>query len=66
MAATVDANIHLGQIVVDGTTVDETRGGRDSGGYNLNRRIEPTPGASGPSFTIDAHLADGEIEVVHV
>jgi phage shock protein PspC (stress-responsive transcriptional regulator)/FtsH-binding integral membrane protein len=66
MAATVEANIHFGQIVVDGTTVDETRGGRDSGGYNLNRRIDPAAGASGPSFTIDAHLADGEIEVQHV
>jgi phage shock protein PspC (stress-responsive transcriptional regulator)/FtsH-binding integral membrane protein len=66
MAATVEANLHFGQIVVDGTTVDETRGGRDSGGYNLNRRIEPAAGASGPSFTIDAHLADGEIEVEHV
>jgi phage shock protein PspC (stress-responsive transcriptional regulator)/FtsH-binding integral membrane protein len=66
MAATVEANIHFGQIVVDGTTVDETRGGRDSGGYNLNRRIEPAPVASGAPFTIDAHLADGEIEVQHV
>jgi phage shock protein PspC (stress-responsive transcriptional regulator)/FtsH-binding integral membrane protein len=66
MAATVDANIHFGQIVVDGSTVDQTRGGRDSGGYNLNRRIEPELGASGPSFTIDANLADGEIEVEHV
>lgn len=66
MAATVDANIHFGQIVVDGSTLDQTRGGRDSGGYNLNRRIAPAPGASGPSFTIDANLADGEIEVQHV
>lgn len=58
----VIASVHLGQITVDGNrTID----GREAGGFGVNRTIFPVAGATGAQLTVDVHLADGEIAVLH-
>lgn len=57
---TVLANIHLGQL-----DVDHDFGGGEHGGVGLSRRVDPPAGARGVPITVDAHLADGRISVVH-
>ena len=58
MNLTVDANIHFGQLDVDG----HHRKGH--GGVGLSRTVDPPAGATGAPITIDVHLADGNITVV--
>ncbi|MDP9094109.1 MAG: PspC domain-containing protein [Actinomycetota bacterium] len=65
MNATVDANVHLGVIAVDGNDVNSA-GGWNSRGMNINRTILPPATASGLPVTIDVHLADGNISVTHL
>jgi phage shock protein PspC (stress-responsive transcriptional regulator) len=62
--ATINANVHFGQIEVDGSTY-ETDFGRHRGGMNLQRVILPPPGATGQHVTINVHLADGNVSVDH-
>jgi phage shock protein PspC (stress-responsive transcriptional regulator) len=57
---TVLANIHLGQLDVDG---DNRRNGH--GGVGISRTVDPPVGATGAPITIDVHLADGNITVDH-
>jgi phage shock protein PspC (stress-responsive transcriptional regulator) len=64
MNATVDANVHLGIVRVDGNDVNAD-GGWNSRGMNVNRTILPPATATGAPVTIDVHLADGNISVDH-
>jgi hypothetical protein len=59
MNLTVVANIHIGQLVVDGNQDDA------HGGYGLSRTVDPLPAASGIPITVNVHLADGQITVDH-
>lgn len=65
--ATVHADVRIGQINVDGALVASTNGGsiHRVRGYNIDRTVLPPAGASGPAVTINVHLADGEIEIIH-
>jgi phage shock protein PspC (stress-responsive transcriptional regulator) len=58
MNATVNANVHIGEIGLDGAELDA-----DHNGFNLNRTIFPPAGVSGPELTIDVHVTDGRIQV---
>lgn len=58
MNATVDANVHIGDVRVNGADLDA-----DHNGFNLNRTIFPPTGATGPGLTIDVHVTDGRISV---
>jgi phage shock protein PspC (stress-responsive transcriptional regulator) len=63
MNATVNAEIHLGQITVDGARLG---GGDDqSGGLNLSQVILPPAPTSGPAVTITVRVTDGEILIRH-
>ncbi|HEV7204049.1 MAG TPA: PspC domain-containing protein [Jatrophihabitans sp.] len=57
---TVDANVHIGVVRVDGETTDN---GAGHGGWNYNRTIDPPAGATGQPITVVVHLADGQIRV---
>jgi phage shock protein PspC (stress-responsive transcriptional regulator) len=59
---TVVANIHFGQVEVNGTDVGGHHG---HGGVGLSRIVSPPPGATGQPITVNVHLADGQINVVH-
>ncbi|PZS20109.1 MAG: hypothetical protein DLM57_02460 [Pseudonocardiales bacterium] len=58
MNATVNANVHFGNVQLDGSDL-----GEDHGGVNLNRTIRPPAGATGPAVTIDVDVTDGQISV---
>ena len=62
MNLTVLANIHIGQLDVDG---DEFGGHDGHGGVGLSRTVSPPNGAHGTPITVDVHLADGNITVDH-
>jgi phage shock protein PspC (stress-responsive transcriptional regulator) len=62
MNLTVIANIHIGQVEVDGNDV---AGHAGHGGVALSRVISPPVGATGPPVTVDVHLADGQVTVDH-
>jgi phage shock protein PspC (stress-responsive transcriptional regulator) len=55
---TVLANIHFGELQVDGDN-------RHRGGAGLSRIVDPPAGATGVPITVDVHLADGNITVDH-
>ncbi len=59
---TVDANVHLGNLNVDG---QEFNGGAGthSGGFNFNRTIDPPAGATGAPMTVTVRLADGNVDI---
>jgi phage shock protein PspC (stress-responsive transcriptional regulator) len=59
---TVHANIHLGQLNVDGSRGND---GQGHGGVGLSRVVDPPAGATGPPVTVNVHLADGVINVDH-
>jgi phage shock protein PspC (stress-responsive transcriptional regulator)/FtsH-binding integral membrane protein len=59
MNLTVHANIHLGQLQVDGNDFDE----HDHSGVGISRTVSPPAGATGTPITVDVHLADGNIAV---
>lgn len=54
----IEANIHVGQLTVDG---DE--GGSGNRGISVRRTVLPPAGATGTPITVDVHLADGQIAV---
>jgi phage shock protein PspC (stress-responsive transcriptional regulator) len=58
MNATVNANVHFGDVRLNGTDLVT-----DQGGYNLNRTIRPPAGATGPAVTIDVDVTDGQITI---
>jgi phage shock protein PspC (stress-responsive transcriptional regulator) len=62
MNTEIVASVHLGQITVDG---DRHIDGREAGGFGVNRTIFPSTGATGALLTVNVHLADGEIAVLH-
>jgi phage shock protein PspC (stress-responsive transcriptional regulator) len=53
---TVEANIHFGQLSVDGEFPEH-------GGAGLSRIVDPPKGATGAPITVDVHLADGSVRV---
>jgi hypothetical protein len=63
--ATIEANIHIGQIEVDGRGVIETDRHRHWGGFERQQVIGPPSGAKGAPLTVKIHLADGNISIEH-
>ena len=59
---TVQADVHAGQIEVDGQDSTDTGG---SHGYDVSRTVLPPATASGEPITVHVHLADGQISVEH-
>jgi phage shock protein PspC (stress-responsive transcriptional regulator) len=59
---TVLANIHIGQLDVDGSRGDA---GRGHGGVGISRTVSPPAAATGAPITVDVHLADGNLTVDH-
>jgi phage shock protein PspC (stress-responsive transcriptional regulator) len=59
---TVLANIHIGQLDVDGNHGIDSEGTR---GVGITRTVSPLAGATGAPVTIDIHLADGNVAVDH-
>jgi hypothetical protein len=59
---TVQANIHIGQLQVDGA---DFGGHHNHGGVGLSRTVDPPAGATGAPVTVIVHLADGNITVNH-
>jgi phage shock protein PspC (stress-responsive transcriptional regulator) len=63
--ATVHADVHLGNVEVDGN--DSNSGsGWHSRGWGVNRTVLPGPAATGAPLTINVDLADGNVSVEHV
>lgn len=58
----VEGNVHFGTIEVDGRRYDN---GFRSHGINVSRTIQPPADAVGAPLTIDVHLADGDISLLH-
>jgi phage shock protein PspC (stress-responsive transcriptional regulator) len=65
--ATIEANVRMGEVEVDGTTVAETHGGsfHRMHGYDIQKTVLPPAGATGAPLTIRVHLADGQISIRH-
>lgn len=65
--ATVKANVRMGEVEVDGTTVAETHGGsfHRVHGYDIQHTVPAPDGATGALLTVVVHLADGQISVRH-
>jgi phage shock protein PspC (stress-responsive transcriptional regulator) len=65
--ATVEANVRMGEIEVDGETVADTHGGsfHRVQGYDIQHTVVPPSTATGPAVTIVVHLADGQVSVRH-
>lgn len=59
MNVTVLANIHIGELDVNGGEVATTH----HGSIGLSRVVSPLPVARGTPITVDVHLADGNISV---
>lgn len=64
MNLTVDANVHIGDVTVDGSDFTGDSGVR-ARGFNVNRTILPPAGATGVPLTMTVHLTDGNISVEH-
>ena len=64
---TVLANIHIGQLEVDGypTAGNGFGPGHGHGGFGLSRVVDPPAGATGAPLTVVVHLTDGNITVLH-
>jgi phage shock protein PspC (stress-responsive transcriptional regulator)/FtsH-binding integral membrane protein len=56
---TVLANIHIGELEIDGNQEDA------HGGVGLTRTVDPPRNATGTPITVNVHLADGQIAVEH-
>ncbi len=70
MNATVDANVRLGAVTVDGDTIDRSGNvgfgpNRDNRGFGVEHTVLPPAGATGPEVHIHVRLADGEVRVDH-
>lgn len=64
MNVTVDANVHLGNVTVDGSDYNGGSGWH-ADGLNVSRTVLPAAGATGAPLTIRVHVADGNISVEH-
>jgi phage shock protein PspC (stress-responsive transcriptional regulator) len=62
MNATVDANVHFGDLRLNGVDLIDNAG-RERGGVNLNRTVFPPGTATGAALTIDVHVTDGRISI---
>jgi phage shock protein PspC (stress-responsive transcriptional regulator) len=62
MNVIVHANVHLGVVEVDGRRYDA---GFRSHGINVSRTVNAPTGATGEPITIDVHLADGDVNLLH-
>ena len=65
--ATIEANVRMGEVEVDGITVAETHGGsfHRVHGYDIQKTVLPPADATGAPLTIRVHLADGQISIRH-
>jgi len=59
MKLTVQANVRFGVVTLNNETADQ-----GEHGVGVSRTIGPAKNASGPSITIDVHLAEGRILVI--
>jgi hypothetical protein len=57
---TVDADIHFGQLVSDGSEVDSTEGG-----VGISKTVDPPATAHGAPVYVHVQLADGNVTVDH-
>ncbi|MDT4912223.1 MAG: hypothetical protein QOC66_1351 [Pseudonocardiales bacterium] len=57
---TVLANIHIGQLDVDGSSGES---GQGHGGVGISRTVSPSESATGAPITVNVHLADGNLSV---
>jgi hypothetical protein len=57
---TVEADVHAGDVEVDGAQATDT------GGYNVSRTVLPPTTAAGAPVTVHVRLADGQISVEHL
>jgi phage shock protein PspC (stress-responsive transcriptional regulator) len=62
MNVTVDTDVHLGNVTLDGSDYNGGSGWH-ADGVNVSRTILPPPDATGPLLTIRVHVADGNISV---
>jgi hypothetical protein len=62
MNVVVQATVHFGDIEVDGRRHFD---GFHSSGINVSRTIAAPATATGPTITVDVHLADGHLDVDH-
>jgi phage shock protein PspC (stress-responsive transcriptional regulator)/FtsH-binding integral membrane protein len=64
MNVSVRAEVHFGNLTVDGNDYNSIDGWR-SRGINLDRTVTPPTTATGAPVLVRVHLADGNISVVH-
>lgn len=62
MNVTVQANVHAGDIAIDGGA---NAGNHEYHGWGVNHTELPPSTATGAALTIDVHLADGLVSVEH-
>jgi phage shock protein PspC (stress-responsive transcriptional regulator) len=62
---TLAADVHLGQLSVDGRTYDDGAGSRAEG-LNFTRTVNPAASATGQPITINVHVSAGNIELVRI
>ncbi|WP_338178064.1 PspC domain-containing protein [Jatrophihabitans sp.] len=61
---TLRAEVHFGNLNVDGTDYDDGDGAR-ARGVNVDRTVLPAAGAAGAPLLIRVHLADGNVSLEH-
>jgi len=64
MNVSVRAEVHFGNLTVDGNDYDDVDGFR-SRGVNLDRTVPPLTGATGAPVLVRVHLADGNVSLSH-
>jgi phage shock protein PspC (stress-responsive transcriptional regulator) len=64
MNVTLRAEVHLGDLTVDGSNYDDVDGFHWRG-VNLDETVPPLAGASGPSLLVRVRLADGNVSFDH-
>jgi hypothetical protein len=57
---TLNADIHFGQLVSDGTQLDSTEGG-----VGISRTVDPPIDSAGAPIVIHVQLADGNVTIDH-
>src|SRR3954447_9093663 len=66
MNLTVHTDVHMGQVEVDRARGQYNDDHRRYGGVEFTRTIDPPVGATGAPVTVDVHLTNGNVSVVHV
>jgi len=64
MNVSLRAEVHFGNLTVDGNDYDDVDGFR-SRGVNLDRTVPPLSGATGAPVLVRVHLADGNVSLSH-